>query len=87
MGFWDLEPTAKPDARTKAAQDAQIVCPQCQVRGHVTTKKVKLKKGISGAKATAGLITLGASVFLTGLSRKQEATEATCSNCGSVWHF
>jgi len=68
-------------------RDLKIVCPHCQLRGGVTTKPVKLKKGISGAKATGALLTGGLSVLATGLSRKEDTTEAKCSNCGSVWHF
>ena len=73
--------------RVKANQDTQIVCPQCQTIGNVTTEKVRIKKGISGAKATGAVLTGGLSILATGLSRKEEATEARCSNCGSVWHF
>jgi hypothetical protein len=64
-----------------------IICPHCQTRGQVTTKAVKLKKGVSGAKATAMLMTAGLSIFATGLSRKEEVTEARCGKCTSVWHF
>jgi len=65
----------------------KIICPHCQQRGYVTTKKVQRKKGISGAKATGALLTGGLSIFLTGLSRKEEETEAHCSFCGATWHF
>ncbi|MEI8285395.1 MAG: hypothetical protein WCG52_10445 [bacterium] len=68
-------------------QQAQIVCPHCQTRGHVTACHVKLKKGISGSKATAALLTGGLSMLGTGLSRKEIATQAECSNCGSVWYY
>jgi DNA-directed RNA polymerase subunit M/transcription elongation factor TFIIS len=68
-------------------QQAQIVCPHCQTRGQVTAYQVKLKKGISGGKATAALLTGGLTMLGTGLSRKEIATEARCSNCGSVWHY
>jgi len=71
----------------KAKHDAQIVCPQCQGRGRVTTATVRLKKGISGGKATGAILTGGLSLLATGLSRKENMTEAQCSNCGSVWHF
>jgi hypothetical protein len=37
-----------------AVGDKKIVCPQCQTAGHVTTRRVKAKKGISGGKATGG---------------------------------
>ena len=68
-------------------QQAQIVCPHCQTRGHVTACQVKLTKGISGSKATAALLTGGLSMLGTGLSRKEIATQAHCSNCGSVWYY
>jgi hypothetical protein len=71
----------------KERRDAQIICPQCQQRGHVTTRSVRQKKGISGGKATAAILTGGLSILATGLSRKEDATEAECSNCGSIWHF
>jgi hypothetical protein len=64
-----------------------MICPHCQTCGQVTTKAVKLKKGVSGAKATAMLMTAGLSIFATGLSRKEKATEAQCGKCLSVWHF
>lgn len=68
-------------------QQAQIVCPHCQQKGCVTTRPVTRKKGISGGKATAAVLTGGFSVLATGLSRKQAETEANCSNCGSIWHY
>jgi DNA-directed RNA polymerase subunit RPC12/RpoP len=73
--------------REKELRDSYIVCPQCQSRGTVTTEQVKMKKGISGGKATGAVLTGGVSLLLTGLSRKEGVTEATCSKCGSVWHF
>ena len=68
-------------------QRAKIVCPQCQQKGGVTTRPITRKKGISGGKATAAVITGGLSVLATGLSRKEAETEANCSNCGSNWYF
>jgi hypothetical protein len=73
--------------KTKAVQDKQIVCAQCHSVGCITTSRVKLKKGISGSKATGAILTGGVSLLAVGLSRKEDATEAKCSNCGSVWHF
>ncbi len=64
-----------------------LVCPHCQTRGTVRVKVVKQKKGISGAKATGAVLTGGLSVLATGLSRKEELTQAHCDNCGSTWHF
>jgi hypothetical protein len=68
-------------------RDKQIVCPHCQTKGHVTTAAVKVNKGISGEKATGAILTGGISMLATGLSDRQMMTKATCSNCGSVWHF
>lgn len=64
----------------------KIVCPHCHESGFVTAERVKLKKGISGGKATGALITAGWSVLFTGLSREEDARKLTCSNCGTEWH-
>jgi len=64
-----------------------ITCPQCHKRGYVWTKQVKRKKGISGGKATGALLTVGTSLLLTGLSRKESATQAHCTYCDSTWDF
>jgi hypothetical protein len=71
-------------AATAKAQDASIVCAFCHEAGNVTTRAVKVKRGVSGAKATGAVLTGGLSVVGTGLSRKQEATELRCSGCGMV---
>ena len=65
----------------------QIVCPHCGKRGCVATKRVKAKKGISGAKATGALLTAGLSLLATGLSRKEWVTDAKSKNCRSQWQF
>jgi len=67
--------------------DLQIVCPHCQTRGAVRTRRALRKVGISGSKATAALLTGGLSLPLTGLSRKELGTTARCGNCGAVWNF
>jgi len=64
-----------------------LVCPHCQARGKVRTKGLKVKKGISGAKATGAVLTGGVSLLATGLSRKEATTQAHCDNCNSTWHF
>ncbi len=64
-----------------------MICPHCNTKGSVTTKKVKRKQGISGGKATAAVLTCGISMLGTGLSRKQQMTEATCNHCGMSWSF
>ncbi len=65
----------------------EVVCPHCGKRGCVATKRHKGKKGISGAKATGAIFTLGVSLLATGLSRKEWVTDAVCNNCGSRWTF
>lgn len=64
-----------------------LVCPHCQVKGHIRTKILNRKKGVSGGKATAALLTAGVSIWATGLSRKEKVTQAKCENCGSEWDF
>lgn len=68
-------------------QNMQMICPHCQSKGSVRTKKIEQKKGISGGKATAAVLTGGASLMVTGLSRKEIATQAHCSNCNNTWFF
>ena len=75
------------DDLTKLNWISEILCPHCQTRGYVETKRKKMKKGICGAKLTGAILTGGFSILGTGLSRKEEVTEATCRKCGSVWHF
>jgi hypothetical protein len=65
----------------------QFICPHCQTKGRVRTKAIKKKAGISGGKATAAVITDGLSVLATGLSRKEDLTQAHCENCTSTWTF
>jgi hypothetical protein len=64
-----------------------LICPHCQTKGKVSTISVMEKTGISGGKATAAVLTGGLSVLATGLSRKEKATQAHCSNCGSTWVY
>ena len=85
------EQRAKLDADLADQQRGPIrealICPHCQAKGVVRSKQVRLKKGVSGAKATGALITGGLSVLVTGLSRKETATQAHCTNCGTTWHI
>ena len=76
-----------PQQGVKSAMEKNLICPYCQTKGSVTTRKVKQKVGVSGGKATAALLTCGISLLGTGLSRKQTMTQANCSNCGSVYTF
>jgi DNA-directed RNA polymerase subunit RPC12/RpoP len=64
-----------------------LMCPHCQTRGMVRTKQTKVKRGISGGKATGAVLTAGLSILATGLSRKEQVTQAHCDNCGSTWAF
>ena len=64
-----------------------IVCPLCQNKGNVHVKPVKRKKGISGGKVMGGLLTVGVSLFATGLARKEQLTQAHCTKCNSTWDF
>lgn len=81
------------DEKKRLAQEevlnkqAKIICPHCHERGHVTTQPILRKKGLSGGKATAAVVTGGVSILATGLSRKEAETEASCANCGSKWYF
>lgn len=63
----------------------RIICPHCHVAGRVTVTLTSRKRGISGGKATGAVVTGGASVWLTGLSRREGVREMTCGNCGVTW--
>ena len=65
----------------------EYICPHCQTKGDVHAKPVDRKKGVSGAKATGALLTGGVSLLATGLSRKENLTQAHCCNCDSTWDF
>lgn len=73
--------------RRRPRTNAAMVCPHFQSKGTVTTERVKMKKGVSGTKATAAVLTGGVSILATGLSRKEELTKAHCTSCGNTWHF
>ena len=74
-------------SQMKGPLNSQLICPHCQQKGGVHTKSIQAKKGISGGKATGAVLTGGVSLLATGLSRKEQSTEAFCSNCKSTWHF
>lgn len=67
--------------------NALLICPHCQNKGSVRTKRIMKKVGISGAKATGAIFTGGLSLIATGLSKKEQITEAYCDNCNSTWQF
>lgn len=80
----------KQEAATAVAHgpvNPRMVCPHCQQRGCVRTKPVDRKRGVSGGKATAALLTGGVSMLATGLSRKEHVTRAQCTRCGNGWDF
>ena len=80
----DLSPDAPEQHQNLSST---MICPHCQAKGTVTTERVEMKKGVSGAKATAAVLTGGFSILATGLSRKEELTRAHCTNCANTWHF
>ena len=74
-------------ANVQGAKNTAMICPHCQTKGSIRTKPTKLKKGISGGKATAAILTGGVSMLATGLSRKVSGTQAHCENCNATWIF
>lgn len=76
---------SQDETPTSTDPQTQIVCPHCQTRGQVAVRRVKRKKGVSGGKATAGLLTAGVSLLAVGLSRKEGVQNLTCGNCGMSW--
>ncbi|NOS75443.1 MAG: hypothetical protein HOP36_13120 [Methyloglobulus sp.] len=62
-------------------------CPHCNASGNIRTKPITVKKGISGGKATAGLLTGGISLLAVGLSREEKSTQAHCQKCNNTWQF
>jgi hypothetical protein len=85
----DIDPNCRQHLLLPKSESSSsaMVCPHCQIKGKVITSKVKVKIGISGGKATAAVLTGGVSLLATGLSRKEDMTEAYCSNCQNTWHF
>jgi len=73
------------DTITYGAINSLMVCPHCNVKGKVRTKRVTNKKGVSGGKATAAILTGGFSLLAVGLSRKEANTQARCGNCANSW--
>jgi cation transport ATPase len=67
--------------------NTSMICPHCNTKGQIRTMTVTNKKGISGGKATAAVITGGWSVLATGLSRKENQTQAHCMSCKNTWTF
>jgi hypothetical protein len=80
-------PDSEEDERVYGRNNPELICPHCQTKGLVRTKEIDKKVGISGAKATAAILTAGISVVATGLSRKDKLTKAYCARCKSTWTF
>jgi hypothetical protein len=82
------EEKAKADAEArKPVGDAAIVCPYCQKRGQVSTRRVKVKTGFSTAKASFAVVTFGITTLATGLAKKGYITKARCGHCWSHWEY
>lgn len=81
------EQAAKQARLAHGPVNPAMVCSHCQVGGQVHTKPITQKKGVSGAKATGAVLTGGLSLLATGLSRKDNNTEAYCRNCSNTWFF
>lgn len=79
-----LPPT---ETRTRPTGSANITCPHCLHKGDVKVSPVAQKRGVSGAKATGAILTGGVSILITGLSRKETVSQATCSNCSVTWEM
>jgi hypothetical protein len=65
----------------------EIKCPHCRRRGGVHTRQAERKTGVSGSKLTGAILTGGTSLLVTGLSRREQATNAYCDRCESKWRF
>lgn len=68
-------------------KNSAMICPHCQTRGKIRVKPIEKKTGISGGKATAAVLTGGISLVATGLSRKDNVTQAHCEECNNTWVF
>ena len=65
----------------------RAVCPHCQTGGQVRMKPMKVKNGISGAKAAGAVLTGGLSTVATSPSRTAKVTQARCGACGTMWRI
>lgn len=82
-----------PKLAAKAHQDMllggpvnqEVICPHCQTRGQVRVQETTVKTGLSGGKATAALLTGGATLIATGLSSKTKSTSMACGHCHVTW--
>jgi transcription elongation factor Elf1 len=71
--------------RLRPVHKPHLICPHCQTVGHVSTSHIRVKRGISGGKATGAILTGGISLFATGLARKEGVAQAHCGRCGVKW--
>ena len=85
----NFKPSAVLNSNTTAMRvgkvsvgDRAIICPFCQTKGSVKTKK---KKEASPWKMGAGVLTFGTSTILTGTNKQKIQIEARCSTCGQIW--
>lgn len=76
---WDAE------AARQAEQQAQIVCQHCRVTGKIQSRMTSVKRGVSGGKLAAALLTGGLSLLFVGLSRDEMVRQMSCQNCGMTW--
>lgn len=83
----DKEKEALRLRRLHGPLNSAMVCPHCQTKGKIRTQHVTQKKGVSGGKATAALLTGGTSLLAVGLSRKEGGTQAMCMECRNTWIF
>lgn len=84
----EVKPEDFPRSRNpRPRRNPAMVCPHCESKGTVRTERVMMKKGVSGTKVTAAVLTGGVSILATGLSRKEKLTKAHCTKCGNTWHF
>jgi hypothetical protein len=89
-GFWARlsDSTRKAEALdTYGPVNNAMICPHCQTKGKIRTKAVNRKKGISGGKVAAAVLLSPLTLLATGLSRKEQATQAHCDGCNSTWDF
>lgn len=90
IGAVVAEANKSPEKRAEGLYgpiNPHMVCPHCNATGSIRTKKTTQKKGVSGGKATAALLTGGVSLLATGLSRKENNTQAHCTKCQNTWFF
>lgn len=81
----DHSPAAKVAQAEANERQRKVICPHCHEAGGVSRRLVRRKRGISGGKATGAVLTGGVSMLATGLSRKEDVTNLSCSNCGMSW--